>query len=43
MNCLRPITRLTGESLSCDCHTVEVDVSAENSVGRALVLYLLKN
>lgn len=42
MKFLRPITRLTGDSLSCDCHNVVVEVSAENSVGRALVLYLLK-
>ena len=41
MKSLRPITRLTVKSLSCDCHTVVVDASAENSAGRALVLYLL--
>ena len=39
---LRPITRLTGESLSFDCHIVVVDVSVANSAGRALILYLLK-
>lgn len=39
---LRPITRLTWESLSPDCHTVAVDVSVENSGGRAFVLYLVR-